>query len=97
MLYKRETKPENQSVCLYLASVLIQLNLVFNKNMSTYYSLYTLFQFDSPAVLWPKYCRYGVKPHIINQSINLIPLESMYDFITIVSFTKVQVTLFIFI
>ena len=22
------------------------------------------------AVIWPKYCRYGVKPHIINPSIN---------------------------
>ena len=24
----------------------------------------------TPAVLWPKYCRYGVKHYIINQSIN---------------------------
>ena len=27
-------------------------------------------QYPSAAVIWPKYCRYGVKHYIINQSIN---------------------------
>ena len=31
-----------------------------------------IFPFFISAVIWPKYCRYGVKHNIINQSINLL-------------------------
>ena len=30
-------------------------------------------QYPSTAVIWPKYCRYGVKHYVINQSINQYP------------------------
>ena len=33
--------------------------------------------FPTPAVIWPKYCRYGVNPHTINQSINISINQSL--------------------
>ena len=42
------------------------------------HTLITVLQI-SPAVIWPKYCRYGVKHYIINPSINqsnILPSQS---------------------
>ena len=56
----------NQSILLfsrrYMAEILpIRRKTLHNQSINqTYFS---------PAIIWPKYCRYGVKHYIINQSI----------------------------